>query len=182
MKKRFFALALALLMLFGTAPVSTLADEGPAWIDEECPVAAAAGEVPALHDHGWTTIQNGDCTHDFITEIHCSKCGKSYTYHDPALGHEWDEGVVTKTATCTEDGEITYTCQRLKINTYCGEKKTETIPALKILPVEWTREFARIPNRGHRKCQDPEKWTVESKTDRIKTEHWRDQDGKIIHP
>ncbi len=28
------------------------------------------------------------------------------------LGHEYDEGVVTKEPTCTEDGEMTYTCSR----------------------------------------------------------------------
>ncbi|MCD8088454.1 MAG: hypothetical protein LUE22_07705, partial [Oscillospiraceae bacterium] len=37
--------------------------------------------------------------------------------------HVWDDGEVTTEATCTEDGEITYTC------TLCGETKTETIEA-----------------------------------------------------
>lgn len=37
--------------------------------------------------------------------------------------HSWDEGKVTKEATCTEAGEKTYTCD-------CGETKTEEIPAL----------------------------------------------------
>jgi len=40
----------------------------------------------------------------------------------PALGHEWDDGVITKEPTegsCVEDGEITYTCKR------CGEKDIE---------------------------------------------------------
>lgn len=36
--------------------------------------------------------------------------------------HSWGEGEITKSATCTEPGEKTYTCG-------CGEKKTETIPA-----------------------------------------------------
>ena len=35
--------------------------------------------------------------------------------------HEWDDGVVTKAATCAEEGEKTYTC------TVCGETKTEEI-------------------------------------------------------
>lgn len=38
--------------------------------------------------------------------------------------HKWDEGTVTKEATCTEKGEKTYVC------TVCGEKKTEDIAAL----------------------------------------------------
>lgn len=40
------------------------------------------------------------------------------------VDHIWDEGVVTKAATCTTDGEKTYTC------TCCGETKTEVIPRL----------------------------------------------------
>ena len=41
----------------------------------------------------------------------------------PCTEHTWDEGKVTKAATCTEDGEMLYTCTR------CGETKTEIIPA-----------------------------------------------------
>lgn len=37
--------------------------------------------------------------------------------------HTWDNGVVTKEATCTEDGVKTYTCA------ICGVTKTEAIPA-----------------------------------------------------
>ena len=37
--------------------------------------------------------------------------------------HKWDEGKVTKEATCTEAGEKTFTCEK------CGETKTEVIPA-----------------------------------------------------
>ena len=41
-----------------------------------------------------------------------------------ALDHDWGEGVVTKTATCTEDGVKTFTCSR------DGATKTEVIPAV----------------------------------------------------
>lgn len=41
----------------------------------------------------------------------------------PSLGHDWDEGVVTKAPTCTEPGIRTYTCSR------GGETKTEEIAA-----------------------------------------------------
>ena len=37
----------------------------------------------------------------------------------------WDDGVIKKEATCTEDGEKIYTCQ----NKHCGKTKTETIKA-----------------------------------------------------
>lgn len=36
--------------------------------------------------------------------------------------HTWDEGTVTKAASCTEDGEVVYKCA-------CGEKKTQVIKA-----------------------------------------------------
>jgi hypothetical protein len=42
----------------------------------------------------------------------------------PALGHTWSEGVVTKEATCTEPGVMTYTCLNDLTHT-----KTEEIPA-----------------------------------------------------
>lgn len=41
----------------------------------------------------------------------------------PKTDHAFGEGVVTKEATCTEPGEITYTCA------VCSETKTEPIPA-----------------------------------------------------
>ena len=47
----------------------------------------------------------------------------------PALGHDWDNGTITKPATETEDGEITYTCSR------CDDTKTEVIPKEKPTPV-----------------------------------------------
>ena len=43
---------------------------------------------------------------------------------EPIHTHEWDEGEVTKEATCIEEGQITYSC------TSCDEVKFETISAL----------------------------------------------------
>ena len=42
-----------------------------------------------------------------------------------ALGHDWDEGVITKKATYAEDGTILYTCKR------CGEEE-EQVYSIKI--------------------------------------------------
>lgn len=56
----------------------------------------------------------------------CKDCGKVLEKGEeiPATGnHVWNDGVVTKKATCTEAGEKTYTC------TVCGATKSETIPA-----------------------------------------------------
>ena len=44
-----------------------------------------------------------------------------------ALGHDWDDGVVTKEPTTTEEGEMTYTCRR------CGATRTEPIEKLSFL-------------------------------------------------
>ena len=66
------------------------------------------------------------CTKPGYTQgSHCSVCNKvlSKPTEIPALGHDWDDGTVTKEATCTEGGERTYVCGR------CEETKTEKIPA-----------------------------------------------------
>ncbi|WP_294571232.1 CAP domain-containing protein [uncultured Subdoligranulum sp.] len=67
------------------------------------------------------------CTETGLTEgSKCSVCGTVITAQQeiPALGHAWDEGVVTKAPTCTEAGEKTFTCS------HCQETKTETVEAL----------------------------------------------------
>ena len=132
MRKRIFAFVLAVLMLAAfvpAAPQTAYADEDLSWTDEECPKAKELGYDPPIHDINWKTLQQGNCTVETITKVYCSICGRSTTTRY-APGHEWDEGVVTKEATCTEAGEITYTCHRLISNVWCGQKKTESIPAL----------------------------------------------------
>lgn len=83
--------------------------------------------IPALgHDFSdkWTIDLEPTCTEPGIKSHHCKRCDETKDETViPALGHSWDEGVVTKEATLDEDGEITYTC------TVCGETKTEIIPA-----------------------------------------------------
>ena len=59
------------------------------------------------------------------TEHICALCGDSYTdSYVPALGHSSHAytSAITKAATCTTDGERTYTCS-------CGETYTEVIKA-----------------------------------------------------
>ena len=59
-----------------------------------------------------------------------TKYNDEHTVHTE---HKWDEGVVTKEATCTEAGEKTYTC------TVCNETKTEKIEATgHKYSTEWT--------------------------------------------
>ncbi|MBQ8025710.1 MAG: hypothetical protein IJ259_04750, partial [Oscillospiraceae bacterium] len=84
-----------------------------------------------------TEAKEATCTEAGNTEYYtCSVCGKYFSDADgkneiqqadtvvDALGHQWDDGVVTKEATTEAEGEKTYTC------TVCGEKKTEVIPKL----------------------------------------------------
>ena len=53
----------------------------------------------------------------------CTTCGTTEG-EDLDGEHSWDGGKVTKEATCTEDGEMTYTC------IHCGDTYTEEIPVI----------------------------------------------------
>ena len=72
-----------------------------------------------------SVVTDPTCTAEGFTTHTCSRCGDTYVadYTD-ALGHAWDDGIVTAEPTETEDGVKTYTCTR------CGETKTEAIPKL----------------------------------------------------
>ena len=85
-------------------------------------------ETISATGHNAVTIPGkaATCTETGLTDgTKCSVCGTILEQQTEiaALGHAWDEGVVTTEATCTEDGAILYTCQR------CSETMTETIPA-----------------------------------------------------
>ena len=83
--------------------------------------------IPATgHDWGpWKEGSEATCEARGKDYSVCAKCGVT-RFRDirEALGHDWDEGVVTKEAGYLEDGEILYTCKRDPSHT-----KTETIPA-----------------------------------------------------
>ena len=64
------------------------------------------------HTYGaWTKVDNNTHKHS------CTVCGK-----EESSAHAWDNGKVTKEATCKDTGVKTYTCSA------CGHTKTETIP------------------------------------------------------
>ncbi len=70
-------------------------------------------------------ITEPTCTECGYTTYTCSVCGDSYIADETdALGHTWDEGVVTVAATTTSTGIKTYTCSE------CGETYTEEIPKI----------------------------------------------------
>ena len=64
----------------------------------------------------------------------CAACGETIVTGEaiPALGHSWDEGVVTQQPTAGAEGVKTFTCQR------CGETRTESVPKL-------TNPFKDVP-------------------------------------
>ena len=78
-------------------------------------------------DHNFVEIENtqkdATCTEDGKeADKKCSICGEViYGAVIKASGHKWDDGVITKEPTETEDGIKTYTC------TECKETKTEKI-------------------------------------------------------
>ena len=67
------------------------------------------------------------CTESGYTgDLVCAACGETIESGSsvPALGHSWDEGVVTQQPTGSAEGVKTFTC------TACGETRTEAIPKL----------------------------------------------------
>jgi len=84
-------------------------------------------ETIAKTDHKWIleSTTPATCGIGEIQHYKCSVCGKTkdVTLSNPLGEHSWDNGKVTKEATCTKDGEKIYTC------TVCNTTKTEVIPA-----------------------------------------------------
>ena len=79
--------------------------------------SSSSSDKPS-HSHRYADAWSYDADYHW----HASTCG-----HDTVSGkeaHTWDEGTVTKEATETEKGEMTYTC------TVCGYVKTAEIPEL----------------------------------------------------
>ena len=69
-------------------------------------------------NHNWSDwADNG--------ENHIRHCLRDNCTETETAGHSWNEGVVTKEASCAEEGEMTYTC------TLCEGTKTESIGKLR---------------------------------------------------
>lgn len=70
-------------------------------------------------------VSDPTCTKGGKVYLVCKSCGdRSLQEELPALGHDFDEGVVTKEPTDRAMGRRTFTCQR------CGLTRTENIPRL----------------------------------------------------
>ena len=72
--------------------------------------------LPATSEHSYSEAWTTDGENHWHE---CTVCGDK----KDLAAHSWNEGVVTKDATCTEAGEMTYTC------TVCEKTKTEVIEA-----------------------------------------------------
>jgi len=77
------------------------------------------------HKNVLTEKIESTCTETGSEQYICSVCDEESVVETSALGHSWNQGEVTQKATCTENGEITYTCTRDN----CNETKTEPIAA-----------------------------------------------------
>lgn len=79
--------------------------------------ATRTEEIPKLTTHTWGKWENADGTnHKHI----CTVCEKA----SETAAHKWNDGVVTKTPTCKEEGSKLFTCSD------CGGTKTEAIEKL----------------------------------------------------
>ncbi len=72
------------------------------------------------------TAVSPTCTQTGLTEgSHCSVCDEVIVAQEeiPVIDHEYDNGTVTKQATCTDDGVKTYKCK------HCEDSYTEVVNA-----------------------------------------------------
>ena len=93
-----------------------------------CGELISEGEEIAKTEHSEVVIegQAASCTESGLTDgVKCSVCGAILMEQEeiPAVGHQWDEGVITTEPTEETEGVKTYTC------TVCSETRTESIPA-----------------------------------------------------
>ena len=119
MKKRLFALVLALAMLCVATPFGVFAGS-----DNEI----GYGDLSDCKgNHTWdegTVTTPATCGAAGVKTFTCTECGTTKTEEIPATGeHSWDEGAVTTPATCGAAGVKTFTCA------VCKTTKTEEIPA-----------------------------------------------------
>ena len=87
------------------------------------------------HDYEFTKTVAPTCTEEGYDLYTCKYCDETLKKNvKAALGHDWDEGKVTKKATTTSEGEISYTCK------HCHETKIEKIPKLTKKPTVSLRQ------------------------------------------
>ena len=123
-KRKFFLLPICILLLGACnlnqheSKESKKASEPEVSQPESSEPASTSSEC--THEFGqWQVSMRPTCTEKGEETRTCSLCGATEKRDVEALGHNWDDGVVTKVATVEEKGAKTYTCQR------CQETKVE---------------------------------------------------------
>ena len=105
-------------------------DAGNAWGFKVDVIAEKVEEECKHTDTTKREVRNAKaatCTLDgYSGDIYCTNCGNLIEAGSvtKAVGHQWDNGVITKAATATQTGIKTYTC------TVCKITRTEVIKAL----------------------------------------------------
>ena len=109
------------------APTKPVAPVVAAPVQQSANATAGNTEKKASQTYTFTVRKHEpSCTTDGYDEHICNEWG-GMNYNDnyvPAIGHDWDAGVVTKEATYFEKGIKTFKCKT------CGETRTEEIPEL----------------------------------------------------
>ena len=85
-------------------------------------------------------------TTGYTGDTYCKDCNEKIADGKviPALGHAWDNGVITTAPTCENAGVKTFTCMR------CKETKTEAISATGHTPVQIPEKPATCTEPGHK--------------------------------
>lgn len=106
-----------------------------------CNVTAPGTQTVSMKDSGLKVEYNG-------TKFDVTAGSATVTaVKAPCKEHAYDNGVVTKEATCTETGVKTYTC------TECGATKTESIDMIPHTPGEWETETPATCNTDGKEVQ-----------------------------
>ena len=87
--------------------------------------AAVHLSAPAhTYPEAWTVVRAPTCTDDGLRTRTCLDpgCGKTLSETIPALGHDWDDGVIVRAPSGVRMGERRVTCRR------CGRTQAVAIP------------------------------------------------------
>ena len=106
------------------------------------------GGKPCAHEsQELRGAKDATCTTTGYTgDTYCKDCNEKIADGKviPALGHAWDNGVITTAPTCENAGVKTFTCTR------CKETKTEAVSATGHTPVQIPEKPATCTEPGHK--------------------------------
>ena len=120
---------------------------------EELPDVPDDETKTCAHSFGDWRITNATCTEDGVKQRSCSVCGKTEKKTVSAVGHSWNDGMVTVSPKdCFDVGAREFSCK------VCGKNKTEPINGKHTFG-EWTYEdYTYIvyedPNNPHDGYED----------------------------